>query len=89
MPFSLSASKLEYPKHPEASTQALVIHSLDELGGSKIPYMGIVITDGTVTPPPTDTTQTVKAEGYSGSFKQVLQVKNPQETGLLEYVIQQ
>lgn len=67
-----------------------VIHSLDELGGSKIPYMEYqIITDNTITPPPTDTTQTVKAEGYSGSFKQVLQVKNPQETGLLEYVIQQ
>lgn len=67
-----------------------VLHSLDELGGSKIPYMEYqIITDNTITPPPTDTTQTVKAEGYSGSFKQVLQVKNPQETGLLEYVIQQ
>lgn len=67
-----------------------VIHSLDEYAGDKIPYIEYqILTDASLPAPPTDTTQTIKAEGYSGTFKQVLEVKNPQETGLLEYVIQQ
>lgn len=67
-----------------------VIHSLDESGGAKIPYMVFqLITDSTIPAPPTDTSQTITAEGYSGTFKQVIEVKNPQEAGLLEYVIQQ
>lgn len=67
-----------------------VIHSLDEFAGEKIPFIEYqILTDASLAAPPTDTTQTIKAEGYSGTFKQVLEVKNPQETGLLEYVIQQ
>lgn len=67
-----------------------VIHSLDEFGADKIPYIEYqILTDASLPAAPTDTTQTIKAEGYSGTFKQVLEVKNPQETGLLEYVIQQ
>ena len=42
-----------------------------------------------VSVPPTDTVQTITSEGFSGTFKQVLQVKVPQDSGILEYVIQQ
>ncbi len=66
------------------------IHSLDEYGAGKIPYLEYqIITDSTLPSAPTDTSQTITAEGYSGTFKQVLEVKNPQEAGLLQYVIQQ
>jgi hypothetical protein len=66
-----------------------VIHSLDGSDGNTIPYLEYqILTTGT-SQPPTDVNQTITAEGYSGSFKQVLEVKNPQQSGLLQYVIQQ
>lgn len=67
-----------------------VIHSLLDMTNTGIPYLEYqVLTTNTTNEAPTDTSQTVTAEGYSGSFKQVLEVKNPQDAGLLEYVIQQ
>ncbi len=78
-----------------------VIHSListqtSSVGTNKIriPYLEYqILTTGTyalgVIQPPTNEAQTITAEGTSGNFKQVLEVKVPQERGILEYVIQQ
>lgn len=68
-----------------------VINSLrDKNSGDPIPYLEYqLITDINSAYSPTDTSQTITAEGYSGEFKQILEVKQPQESGLLEYVIQQ
>jgi hypothetical protein len=69
-----------------------VVHSLSEGQTTTIPYLEYQITSnvGTTTGfDPADSSQTIRAEGQSGPFKQVLEVKMPQETGLLEYVIQQ
>lgn len=55
-----------------------------------IPYLEYQILTNFITGlPPTSSDQTIRAEGLSGEFKQVLEVKQPQESGLLEYVIQQ
>jgi len=67
-----------------------VIHSLQAMAASTttIPYLEYqIITNSTIEP--TDTFQTITAEGFSGTFKQVLEVKNPQQSGILQYVIQQ
>jgi hypothetical protein len=66
-----------------------IIHSLQsDANGTGIPYLEYqVITDALTAP--TDSSQTITAQGYSGTFKQVLEVKQPQGSGLLEYVIQQ
>ena len=68
-----------------------VVHSINEDTENKtIPYLEYQITtNSNLTSPPADTAQTITAEGLSGTFKQVLEVKQPQESGLLEYVIQQ
>jgi hypothetical protein len=70
-----------------------VIHSLESIvGGDKIPFLEYqVVTEisNTNNLLPADTAQTVTAEALSGTFKQVLEVKLQQETGLLEYVLQQ
>jgi hypothetical protein len=69
-----------------------VIGSLSEFSsGNTVPYLEYQITTnvGVGGSAPPDLAQTVTAEGFSGPFKQVLEVKLPQETGLLEYVIQQ
>lgn len=58
--------------------------------GDPVPYLEYqLITDNALDSNPTDSSQTITAEGYSGEFKQILEVKQPQEGGLLEYVIQQ
>jgi hypothetical protein len=66
-----------------------VIHSLQEYGTQKtIPHLEYqILSDAALAP--ADVSQTVTAEGFSGSFKQVLEVKKAQESGVLEYVIQQ
>lgn len=70
-----------------------VINSLRDKNsatGDPVPYLEYqLITDNALDSRPTDTSQTITAEGYSGEFKQILEVKQPQEGGLLEYVIQQ
>ncbi|MCC7197779.1 pilus assembly PilX N-terminal domain-containing protein [Candidatus Peregrinibacteria bacterium] len=69
-----------------------VIGSLSEFSsGDAVPYLEyqIVSNIGVGGSAPPDLAQTITAEGFSGPFKQVLEVKLPQETGLLEYVIQQ
>lgn len=70
-----------------------LIHSLTEpITGKKIPnleYQIITNTPAGASTPIADINQTITAEGYSGTFKQVLEVKNPQASGLLQYVIQQ
>ncbi len=68
-----------------------VVHSLTSTLNEPIPYLEYQITSnvGTGSFEPADSAQTIRAEGQSGPFKQVLEVKMPQETGLLEYVIQQ
>jgi len=69
-----------------------VISSLEEYAsGDTVPYLEYQITTnvGGLGSAPPDQAQTITAEGFSGPFKQVLEVKQPQETGLLEYVIQQ
>jgi hypothetical protein len=67
-----------------------MVHTLDaSTGGTAVPYLEYqLLTDNSVSAP-ADTSQTITAEGISGTFKQVLEVKQPQESGLLEYVIQQ
>lgn len=55
-----------------------------------VPYLEYqVISNVSTSYSPTDVSQTITAEGFSGEFKQILEVKQPQEGGLLEYVIQQ
>ncbi|HLG25506.1 MAG TPA: hypothetical protein VI588_01780 [Candidatus Gracilibacteria bacterium] len=67
-----------------------VITKLQESQSVTVPYLEYqILASAGVGFQPTDTSQTIKSEGYSGSFKQVLEVKQPQESGLLEYVIQQ
>lgn len=69
-----------------------VIGGLSEFSSGKtVPYLEYQITTnvGVGGSAPSDLAQTITAEGFSGPFKQVLEVKLPQETGLLEYVIQQ
>jgi hypothetical protein len=69
-----------------------VVHSLSESPTTSIPYLEYQVTSNVGTNTgfdPADSAQTIRAEGQSGPFKQVLEVKMPQETGLLEYVIQQ
>lgn len=65
-----------------------IIHSLTDSVGAPIPYLEYqILTNALIAP--TDIAQTITAEAYSGSFKQVLEVKQPQTSGVLEYVIQQ
>lgn len=71
-----------------------IIHSLEDKNppnppNDTIPYLEYQILTENTSAPPTDVMQTITAEGYSGSFKQVLQVNVPQESGLPAYVIQQ
>lgn len=55
-----------------------------------IPYLEYqFLSDFATSAPPTDTSQTITSEGFSGEFKWTLEVKKPQGGGLLEYVIQQ
>lgn len=64
-----------------------VIHSLfDATQGVSIPYLEYqVITDE----PLANVYQIISAEGVSGSFKQSLEIKEGQETGVMEFVIHQ
>lgn len=66
-----------------------VIHSLiEEASNQTIPYLEYqILTDADI--PPANIAQSINAEAAMSTFKQVLEVKQPQETGLLEYVIQQ
>ena len=68
-----------------------VIHSLAESDFLTVPYLEYQITSDVAGGgyEPANSAQTIRAEGLAGTFKQVLEVKIPQETGLLEYVIQQ
>lgn len=67
-----------------------VIHSLKDILNNDIPYLEYqLLSSSNMSSQPSNVSQTVTAEGFSGSFKQVLEVKQPQESGLLEYVIQQ
>jgi hypothetical protein len=67
-----------------------LVHSLDAYtGGTSVPYLEYQLLTDSNLRPPADTSQTITAEGVFGTFKQVLEVKQPQESGLLEYVIQQ
>lgn len=66
-----------------------VINSIKESPSSTIPYLEYQIIMNINGTTPTDSSQIVIAEGFSGSFKQVLQVQQEQASGLLEYVIQQ
>ena len=67
-----------------------VIHSLQNDSLEEVPYIEYqILTNIGASLSPTNTSQTITAEGLSGEFKQVLEVKVPQESGLLEYVIQQ
>ena len=65
-----------------------VIHSLHSDTDSTIPYLEYQILTNSLSQP-TDSSQTITADGYSGTFKQVLEVKNPQDSSVIEYVIQQ
>ncbi|MEZ4086920.1 MAG: hypothetical protein R3B71_01040 [Candidatus Gracilibacteria bacterium] len=66
-----------------------VINSLQQSLSTVIPYLEYQILTDVQNYAPTDASQTIRAEGYSGDFKQILEVKQPQEGGILEYVIQQ
>jgi hypothetical protein len=68
-----------------------IIHALNEFPSGTVPYLEYQFTSdvSALGSSPADLTQTITSEGFSGPFKQVLEVKLPQETGLLEYVIQQ
>lgn len=63
----------------------------NELDEGKLPFLEYQIITSAFSGDnsPTNSVQTITAEGYSGTFKQVLEVKQPQSGGLLEYVIQQ
>jgi hypothetical protein len=68
-----------------------VIHALNDISNSSasVPYLEYqLLMIGTIGQP-TNAYQTITGESVSGSYKQVLEVKMPQESGILEYVIQQ
>lgn len=76
--------------HKPVLKLAVINSLLDQNTGNPIPYLEYqLISNINAAYTPTDTSQTITAEGYSGEFKQILEVKQPQEGGLLEYVIQQ
>lgn len=55
-----------------------------------IPYLEYqLLSSLALSTPPADTSQTITSEGFSGEFKWTLEVRKPQGSGLLEYVIQQ
>lgn len=68
-----------------------VVNSLNSSLDDPIPYLEYQVTSNVSVggAPLADSAQTITSEGFSGPFKQVLEVRQPQETGLLEYVIQQ
>ncbi|MBD3328439.1 hypothetical protein GF340_03995 [Candidatus Peregrinibacteria bacterium] len=67
-----------------------VVSSLDGGINGNIPFLEYqIISNTNVSLGPVSDTQKITAEGISGEFKQILEVKQPQESGLLEYVIQQ
>lgn len=67
-----------------------VINSLrDFVTDNPIPYLEYQLLSDVNAGSPSDTSQTITAEGFSGEFKQILEVKQPQEGGILEYVVQQ
>jgi Tfp pilus assembly protein PilX len=84
-----TGSSIQWPVVTKPVLKLSIIHSLDGSDGNTIPYLEYQILTSGTTNAPTDVNQTITAEGYSGSFKQVLEVKNPQQSGLLQYVIQQ
>lgn len=67
-----------------------VIHGLKSSLGATIPYLEYqILLDNNKNLAPANILQNISAEASIGSFKQVLEVQQPQENGLLEYVIQQ
>ncbi len=66
-----------------------VIHSLDNSGGGTVPYLEYQFLVQSAQKKPTDAFQQLSSEAFSGSFKQNLEAKIPQDGSALEYVIQQ
>jgi len=68
-----------------------VIRSLLALQTEKVPYLEyqVLVQSNKNMFSPTNAYQTISSESTSGSFRQILEVKVPQESGLLEYVVQQ
>ena len=74
--------------------KVLVISSLMDYDnpGKKVPYLEYQVlfkSNKSTIVSPTNAYQTISSESTSGSFRQILEVKVPQESGLLEYVVQQ
>jgi hypothetical protein len=70
-----------------------VIHALNDKANPQntVPYLEyqVLMSNTVSSAQPTNAYQTITGESVSGSYKQVLEVKMPQESGILEYVIQQ
>ncbi|MBP7058537.1 hypothetical protein KBB06_04335 [Candidatus Gracilibacteria bacterium] len=68
-----------------------VIRSLLASQTEKVPYLEyqVLVKSNKTMVSPTNAYQTISSESTSGSFRQILEVKVPQESGLLEYVVQQ
>ena len=68
-----------------------VIRSLLASQTEKVPYLEyqVLFKSNKKMVSPTNAYQTISSESTSGSFRQILEVKVPQESGLLEYVVQQ
>ena len=66
-----------------------VIKSLLKADDTKIPDLEYQVLMKINSYAPTNAYQTISSESTSGSFRQILEVKVPQESGLLEYVVQQ
>lgn len=67
-----------------------VINTLEDFNHNTIPFLEYQVIagfPGNVTP--ANTSQIIRAEGFSGSFKQILEVQQQQQGGLLEFVVQQ
>ncbi len=57
---------------------------------TQIPFLEYqIITSSNLSSPPTNLAQNITAEGISGTFKQILEVSQPQAGGLPDYVVQQ
>ena len=67
-----------------------IIQSMTSDLQKKIPYLEYqFLSDFASGTPPTDTSQTITSEGFSGEFKATIEARKSQSSGLLEYVVQQ
>jgi len=66
-----------------------IISSMFDTNKEKIPYLEYQFLTSDLPFPPSNVSDIIKAEGFSGSYKQVIEVQQPHSGGFINYVIQQ